>query len=506
MSTHRFPALYQINTRVWLAELSRQLQRPATFDDVPDQQLEALQRHGFDWVWFLGVWQTGPASRQVSLDDPELRREFEQTLPDLQPADISGSPFAVQSYTVHRDFGGAAALQRLRERLHARGLKLMLDFVPNHTALDHDWVRQHPDFYVQGTAEQLHQQPGNYTIVDTGQGPRILAHGRDPYFPGWTDTLQLNYAVPALQDAMTQVLGQIAGQCEGVRCDMAMLILPEIFERTWGLNAVPFWSDAIAHVRASHPDFVFMAEVYWNLEWRLQQSGFDFTYDKRLYDRLLDMRARPVREHFYADANFQRKSVRFLENHDERRAAAAFPLNVHEAAAVLTYLCPGLRFFHQGQLEGRRIRISPHLARGPIEPDNPAVQSLYQRLLACMQRPCVQGEWQFLECSPAWHENWTDDNFICWRWRRDQAATVLVCVNYSPIHSQCYVRLPDLSGKHRTVILQDLMHPIAYARNASELRRRGLYLDLPPWGCHVFELHPQHAMVAVSWPELHLPK
>ena len=144
MAALRYPSLYQINTRVWLTELSRTLGRKATLDDVPDAALDRLVAQGFDWVWFLSVWQTGPAAQAISRANPEWRREFEETLPDLTENDIAGSGFAIQDYTVHRDLGGDAALARLRQRLHARGLKLMLDFVPNHMAPDHRWIDEHP--------------------------------------------------------------------------------------------------------------------------------------------------------------------------------------------------------------------------------------------------------------------------------------------------------------------------------------------------------------------------
>ena len=132
-----------------------------------------------------------------------------------------------------------------------------------------------------------------------------------------------------------------------------------------------------------------MAEVYWDLEWTLQQQGFDYAYDKRLYDRLRDGHARPVREHFHAGLDYQDKLARFLENHDEPRAAATFPPDVHEAAAVITFLSPGLRFFHQGQFEGRRKRISPHLVRGPQEPVDRQLEQFYERLLAVLRQPVV---------------------------------------------------------------------------------------------------------------------
>jgi glycosidase len=181
----------------------------------------------------------------------------------------------------------------------------------------------------------------------------LLAYGRDPYFPGWPDTVQLNYANPALQEAMVGELTKIAGQCDGVRCDMAMLILPDVFERTWGQRAPLFWPKATQRVRERFPHFLLMAEVYWDLEWTLLQQGFDYAYDKRLYDRLREGHARPVREHLHAGLDYQNKLARFLENHDEPRAATAFSAEVHKAAAVITFLSPGLRFFHQGQFEGR---------------------------------------------------------------------------------------------------------------------------------------------------------
>jgi hypothetical protein len=466
MKSLAHPALEQIHTRVFLSELSASLGRVATLDDVPDGELDRLAAQGLDWVWFLGVWQTGTAGRAAALADPGLLAECRRGLPDLQDRDITGSCFAVTSYTTHLDFGGDPALIRLRERLHGRGLRLMLDFVPNHTALDHPWARQHPEFYVPG--------------AEAG----VFAHGRDPYFPAWQDTLQLNYAQPALQDAMASELLRIAGLCDGVRCDMAMLILPDVFERTWGLRAAPFWPTAIERVRAVRPDFLFLAEVYWDLEWTLQQQGFDYTYDKRLYDRLLGRDARAVRDRFRAAPDFQRHSARFLENHDEPRAATASSPQVHRAAAVLTFLCPGLRFFHRGQFEGLKTRLPVQLCRAPAEPPDPELSEFYDRLVDCLRTPALrEGDWKLLDCHPAWEGNWTWDCFIAFAWQGRNGHQLLVAVNYAPNQSQCYLPLPP-----KPLRLRDLLGPAVYERTAADLAARGLYLDLPPWGYHVFEV------------------
>src|SRR5262245_14379701 len=489
MATPHDPSLNQINTRVWLRELSCNLGRAATLDDIPDAELDRLAETGFDWVWFLSVWQTGLAGQRVSRSNPEWRREFQDTLPDLREEDIPGSGFAITGYHVHADLGGDAALARLRERLKKRGLRLMLDFVPNHVALDHPWVEDHPDYFIRGSELDLARAPQNYTWVQRRQGDLVLAHGRDPYFPGWPDTLQLNYGNPATQEAMLGELVRIAGQCDGVRCDMAMLVLPEVFERTWGISAQPFWPKGIQHVRARVPHFCFMAEVYWDLEWTLQQQGFDYAYDKRLYDRLRDGHARPVREHFHAGLDYQNKLARFLENHDEPRAAATFSPGVHEAAAVITFLSPGLRFFHQGQFQGRRKRISPHLCRGPNESTDQKLEQFYDRLLAVLRQPVVRdGQWQLLECVPAWEGNWTWDCFLAFAWHAPRGARLLVTVNYAPNQSQCYVRLPFTDLEASQWRLQDQMGHAIYDREGSDLQSRGLYLDVSPWEISVFSM------------------
>jgi hypothetical protein len=489
MQQQVYPALYQINTRVWLTELSRNLGRTATLDDIPDTDLDALAEMGFDWTWFLSVWQTGLAGRSVSRENQEWRKDFRETLSDLREEDIGGSGFAIADYTVHDQLGGDDALLRLRERLHKRGLRLMLDFVPNHTALDHVWVEQHPEYYIHATAIDLEREPRNYTWVRRKQGDLFLAHGRDPYFPGWPDTLQLDYSNPATQEAMIGELCRIAGQCDGVRCDMAMLVLPEVFERTWQRRAQLFWPKATRQVREKHPDFCFMAEVYWDLEWTMQQQGFDYAYDKRLYDRLREAHARPVQEHLQAGLDYQNRLARFLENHDEPRAAAVFPPGVHEAAAVITFLSPGLRFFHQGQFQGRRKRISPHLVRGPAEPIDQNLEHFYRRLLAVLRNPVIRdGQWQLLQCTSAWEDNWRWECFLAYAWQNAGGERLLVAVNYAPNQSQCYVRLPftDLAASRWRLV--DQMEEIVYERDGKDLEARGLYLDMPAWKTSVFAL------------------
>jgi hypothetical protein len=274
-----------------------------------------------------------------------------------------------------------------------------------------------------------------------------------------------------------------------------MLVLPEVFRRTWGERATPrdgsavadqpFWPETIARVKARSPGFMFMAEVYWDLEWTLQQQGFDFTYDKRLYDRLHAGDARPVREHLWAAPDFQERSARFLENHDEPRAAAVFGPEQERAAAVISFLAPGLRFFHEGQLEGRKVHVSMHLGRRPDEPPDRELRAFYERLLAVLAREEVhEGSWRLCECRPAWAENSTWDRYVVMAWEHG-GRRLLAVANYGPTQAQCWTEVP-FAGLRGRVVLRDLLGDARHERDAAELGSKGLYLDLPAWGRNAF--------------------
>ncbi len=479
--------LYQLDARTALRGLGDRLGRPATFDDVPDRMLDAWAGQSFDWIYWLGVWRTGAAGRAVSRGTAAWVAGYRAILPDLEVRDICGSCFAVTRYEVAPEMGGDAALMRLRARMRRRGMRLMLDFVPNHVALDHPWVEDRPELLMAGTAAQLAAEPGNYVRL----GAAVLAHGRDPNFPGWPDTLQLDYADPATVAAMRGELMRAAGLCDGLRCDMAMLLLPEVFKRSWGKPALPFWAEAIAAVRRRDNDFLFMAEVYWGLDGRLLQLGFDLAYDKTLYDRVLAGDAGSVLAHLRAGPDEQRRMARFLENHDEPRAARAFAWDRHQAAAVLTFCTPGLRFFHEGQLEGRQVQGSVHLDRVAAEPVVSAIADFYRRLLGALADPALQsGRWTLLEPDAAWDGNWTWSRFVAFAWEGPAEGLCLGVVNFLPHAAQCFVRLPLPALAGSRLRLEDALGPACYERDGDELLGRGMYFDLPAWGYHLFRVRP----------------
>ena len=433
------PLLYQVFARTWLETTGAR-----TLADLPEAELDRLAARGFDHVWLMGVWTLGPDGLA------QARRYFPGRA-------VVGSPYAIARYAVSPAFGGDAALAELRAKLAARGVRLVLDFVPNHTARDHHWITDAPDLYV--------REPGG-----------AIACGKDPHFPPWTDTAQLDYRIALTRDAMTGQLLAIAGMCDGVRCDMAMLVLPDVFARTWGGKVAPdFWSTAIDAVRARHRDFTFIAEAYWGLERRLQRLGFDFTYDKALYDLLIHAKLAELPAHLAKDPDEQVRSVRFLENHDEPRLAHELPIPQRTAALYLALTLPGMRLVHDGQIEGRKHRMAIQLASRPSEPPDAESIALHEQLLALLRRPALRsGAFRALAAPPP---------IVAHRWELG-AERIVVAVNYSgaEVATELALELHGLSA--RTIRLRDLVDGATYERDGDA----DLHVVLAPWQVHVFEI------------------
>lgn len=478
------PLLYEINTWLWLRELTERTGSRVTLATVPDEELERLAAWGFDAVWMMGVWRRSAGARATSLARTDLQEAYRHALPDFSPDDIAGSPYAIPAYAVDPVLGGDEALATLRERLHKAGLRLMLDFVPNHVAIDHPWRREHPEYLVPGTADELAAKPRN--LVRDAETGRILAYGRDPYFDGWPDTLQIDYRRPAARRAMAGELQRIAARCDGARCDMAMLATHGVFLRTWGGTFEPpgteFWPETIAAVKAQHPEFVFLAEVYWDLESLLQEQGFDFTYDKRLYDRLIEDDTLKVRESLGAPVAFQRRLCRFIENHDERRAVEAFGRERARAAALLTLAAPGMRLVHEGQETGRRARLPVELGRRPAEPPDPEVTVFYRSLLDALRAPVLRkGTWRLLAASP--------DRVVAFAWSLESEYRLVVAnLSAEPVRASLRLDLPGL--REPAYLLQDLVGDVTLECNAEALSDPGLDLDLAAYGAHLFAFRP----------------
>ncbi len=480
------PVIYEINTPVWLHDLSLKYQQPIDLGKVPPEIWDSLGSLGIDAVWFMGVWERSPAGIRVSLQNQNLLADFRRALPDFTEKDNQGSAYCIRNYAADAGLGGPGGLADARGRLAERGIRLLLDFVPNHVAWDHPWVSEHPEFFIPGDAKDLARDPVSFAE----RGGKIFACGRDPYFPAWEDVVQVNAFHPGFRRAAAETVSGIAAQCDGVRCDMAMLLMNKVFRSTWGPRAgnppsADYWPELIQSVRQAYPHFLFLAEAYWDLEWELQQQGFDYCYDKRLYDRLVQENGESLRLHLCADLAYQNNLVRFIENHDEPRAAAKFSPLKERAAAVTFATLPGAKLFYEGQLEGRKVRPPVFLGRRPSEPVNSELQAFYQNLLRIIRRPLFrEGEWRLCERS-GWPDNRSYLDLIAWCWKKE-GERALVIVNLSGSSAQARVQVPwtELSGRKCRVF--DEFTREVFDRDGGEMQSPGLFVDLPPWGVHFF--------------------
>lgn len=484
------PLLYEINTRCWLKDLTRAAGRPITLAEVPDSEFLAWQRFGFTHIWLMGVWTGGPRARDQALANPELRRAYSEALPGWTEQDVAASPYAIAAYQVPEGLGGNEGLVAFRQRLRTFGMKLILDFVPNHLGLDHPWVTERPDLFVQASAPR----PETFT-QSTPRGRKYLAHGKDPNWSAWTDTVQVEYRRSEARQAMAGVLAEVAGLCDGVRCDMAMLVLNEVFQKTWkdfpldaAAPSAEFWTEAISSVRQAYPNFLFLAEVYWGLEGRLRDLGFEYAYDKPLYDRLVSCEPGAVQRHLL---EFGTEGIaggaHFLENHDEPRIAPLLPLPEHRAAALVILGLPGMRFLHEGQLQGLSQRLPVQLVRRARQSIDAKILATYELLLGVLRGTAVgQGTPELISPRQAWPANPTAQHFVLVQWTAQADWSFeLVVVNLAPHPSQCYAPLvlPDPGPGCWDV--QDLLGDQRFTREHADLRNRGLYLALPEHGAQI---------------------
>lgn len=514
----KFPNIYEINTRLWLKELSLKYGKTVLLGSVPDEEILYLKNIGFDCIWLMGIWMPSPLGQDIARSLPNMRKEFERALPNLKEEDIIASPYAIKDYSVNQALGGEKGLCDFRNKLKRNNLKLILDFVPNHLAIDHSWVRSNPELFVRGTQEDFERDPGTYFRVsiknqdvkenlinkqseeDQSEGPSfIIAHGKDPYYPAWSDTAQLNYFHPDLRRKMTDIIEYIASICDGIRCDMAMLILNNIHYGIWGdhlyidnSNKKPpqeeFWKTAIKEIKENHPDFLFIAEAYWMREGELQLLGFDYTYDKALYDWLRNYEPSKIKSYIHGPFFYQEKCVRFIENHDEERARSVFTDEEERCAALIAATLPGARLFYEGQMEGNRVRCPVQLGRRIRETVDGELKDYYEKLLKITKLDVFhKGEWFPLLPYSAWDGNISHNNFIIYLWRYED-NNYLIVVNLSPYRSQCYVPLPKEGIEGKICHLEDMLDENYYERDGDLLTSFGLYLDMRGFYRHLFRI------------------
>lgn len=383
--------MYEIHTRAWLAELSEEAGKRITLGTIPEGVIEEWAGRGFTHIWLMGLWKSGPKAREIALE--HWRQEWSRTIPSVAE-DVTGSPYAIWDYDVGEALGGMEELAGLKARMEAKGLTLIADFVPNHFGIDTDALREEPNLFVQSARlrESTFQAKSKF-------GKRFFAHGKDPYFPAWRDTVQVEYRVERNHELMAKVAEVIAKDVGGLRCDMAMLVLNEVFAETWRDYPVQvkdplqgeFWDYCIGLVKRGNPNCVMIAEAYWDKEEQLQGLGFDFTYNKRVYDYLVRDQRRELKGFLASKSSeWLRRGITFLENHDEPRIASLLSWPEHRVAMFLLMSLPGMVLLHEGQMEGRKVFAPIQMKLRVKEEKNDEIAGFYEALLLAMKGTAVR--------------------------------------------------------------------------------------------------------------------
>lgn len=487
------PKLLEINIRLLVKRFNDE-GKGIKLSDIPYAYWKNHADNGIEIIWLMGIWETTNILIDRCCFEENLIQSYNRTLKDWQRKDVVGSPYAIDKYEVNSELGTRKDLLQLKKILNELNIKLLLDFVPNHFSAETKLLKTHPDIFLETTEEVLSSD--RHTFYRPIQQPhRIFAHGRDPFFPAWTDTIQLNYFNLNTRKFMTSTLLGIAELCDGVRCDMAMLALNNVFGNTWSgvineyLHPKPhdeFWQSAIAEVKNVFPNFIFLAEAYWNLEWDLQQLGFDFTYDKKLLDRLKDGTPKNVRDHLRADVAFQQKSSRFLENHDEDRAIHSLGMEKSLAAAMIIATIPGMHFFFDGQTDGKKIKLPIQLGREPKESKHKTVSNFYAKLFHLTNDDIFSlGTWELKEALQVWEKDRTNCNLLTWLWTYN-LQHYLIVINYSPVTSRGKIKI-HTEGVEDVLLLTDLWNGEEYIRSVNEVSYSGLFVELNAYQFHVFQ-------------------
>ena len=491
------PHLIEINTRLWLKQLRVKYSLPEmTLSSVPDDEWQELRHLGFDIIWLVGVWEPSPESERIAREDKALLSDLKNLPPGFGQEAVGASPYSVHWYRLNAALGFEWELKALKEKLNSMGMKLMVDLVSNHTSRDNPYIKERPDCFINGSEEDFKSHPDWFFELQDGEKKRYIAYGRDPNFPAWTDSAQLNYFNPATCERMLSVLMRIADMADGVRCDMVMLTLNEIHETTWGWllsrggyqrPKAEFWEGAIRAVKEKYPEFVFLAEVYWGLEWRVQQIGFDYTYDKGTYDRLRFHGPQELRGHLRAEKLYQKRSARFIDNHDEQPSLSAFGRQKSMAAAVVVSTIKGLRFYNDNQLEGIKVRVPLQLNELYERVPDQEVKKFYAKLLKITDHPAFHGgEWALLDVRPCDQENTTNANMLSWSWAQRRTLKVVV-VNYSP-EASCGVVNVNIKSEGETTALFEELSDRFFSFKSEELSGGLRLQQMPPYTAYIFDV------------------
>ena len=385
------------NTLVWLDQLSKKFERPITrLDQIPDEELDELASRGFTGLWLIGLWERSTASARIK--------------------QMCGNPDAVSSayslarYDIAGEIGGYEAYENLRIRAWQRGIRLASDMVPNHMAIDSDWVIHNPDRFLSlpyspfpgytFDGPDLSPDPNVevkiddhyynrtdaavvFRRIDRGNGDtRFIYHGNDGTSMPWNDTAQLNYLNPEVREAVIQTILDVARKFPIIRFDAAMTLARRHFQRLWFpepgsggdipsraehglprdafLAAMPqeFWREVVDRVAKEAPDTLLLAEAFWLMEgYFVRTLGMHRVYNSAFMNMLRDEENAKfrllIKNTLEFDPEILRRYVNFISNPDERTAVDQFGKgDKYFGVCTLMTAMPGLPMYGHGQVEG----------------------------------------------------------------------------------------------------------------------------------------------------------
>lgn len=476
------PYLYLINTRLWIDQLSKKYQQPITIDTIPSEEWQTLFDK-YDYFWFMGIYKPSEASQQHA---QKWSFQSRYALPDLDPGkDVAASPFAIPEYSpsplIAKDW---ESWDKMLHLLHQNNKKVIIDFVPNHQALDSQLAKSHPEYFIQGSEQQYLSNPDLYfPLLASDQNTYYLAHGKDSESSLWADTLQLNYGLPEVNQEMAKTLQELVSHSDGVRCDMAMLLNPSTFIRIWGwtlsevqkkyLNEHSFWSENIPIVKNNlNNNFKFIGEVYWDEDYLSQY--FDYLYDDKFYKGIINS-SPELKNHLSDLIDFKNKNsscrhALYVENHDEDRVVKTLDSNRAKAAAVLAAIIPDTMFIvNQGQEKGWKIRPPMQINRFPPENDDPQIQKFYEKLFKLINSPLFKyGTLKSCQINQI-----SGDTIALELSSSDKNSTALFCLNMGQSYSKCTIPSID---KDTSLAIESLTEEKEIIPDDN--RQNGMYIGL----------------------------
>ncbi len=438
---------------VWLDQMTKTYGRPINrLDEIPDCELDRLQRWGFTGLWLIGIWERSPASQKIKHI--------------CGNHDAVASAYSLYDYVVADDLGGQRALEVFRDKCRRRGIRLSADMVPNHTGIYSKWVQEHPDWFV-----QLDYAPyPNYTFDgpdlssssrisiniedgywrqsdagvvfkhydhDTGR-TRYIYHGNDGTSTPWNDTAQLNYLIPEVREAVIRTIIHVARNFPIIRFDAAMTLAKKHFQRLWfpqpgGGGGVPsraehalsreefdrvfpveFWREVVDRVAAEAPDTLLLAEAFWLMEgYFVRTLGMHRVYNSAFMNMLkMEENAKyrqTVKNVLEFNPEVLKRFVNFMNNPDERTAVEQFGKEgKYIGAAVLLVTMPGLPMIGHGQVEGFHEKYGMEYRRAYKDetPDEHLIKVHEEKIFPLMKR-----RWLFSGAENfVFYDFWNGDN------------------------------------------------------------------------------------------------